>query len=49
MCFNFVVQTIDKTQDAGIAQLIDNINSNYPAEVVEYCAPGFSDSLADRL
>lgn len=42
-------QSVDKTQDAEVAHLIDGINSNYPAEVVEYCSPGFSDTLADRL
>ena len=37
------------SSDPEVAHLLSTINSNYPAEVVEYCSPGFSDTLADRL
>jgi hypothetical protein len=40
---------VDKSQDAGVAACIDAITSNYPAEVVEYCAPSFSSTLLARI
>jgi hypothetical protein len=43
-----LVQQIPAT-DAAVAELVDAINSNFPPEVVQYCSPGFSATLADRV
>ena len=42
-----LVQQIPTT-DGAVAELVDAINANFPAEVVQYCSPGFSSTLADR-
>jgi hypothetical protein len=43
------MQGLDRSLDASIDASIDSINSNYPAEVVEYCAPNFSSTLMSKI
>ncbi|RYG49621.1 hypothetical protein EON67_06565 [archaeon] len=42
------VQLLDMT-DADVAAAVDNINSIYPAEVVEYLKPDFMKKLSERM
>ena len=42
------VQSVPQSDDA-IAAMVESINSNYPEEVVAYCSPDFSQTLADRI
>lgn len=44
-----IIQGLDPTVDATVAAHIDTINASYPAEVVEYCSPDFSSTLAERV
>ena len=43
-----LVQSLDRG-DGTVAQLVDLINENFPAEVVEYCSPDFAVNLAKRV
>ena len=43
------LQGLDRSVDQGVNDAIDSINSNYPAEVVEYCAPTFSATLLAKI
>ena len=42
-------QSLDRSLDPSIGASIDAVNSNYPAEVVEYCAPDFSSTLLSKI
>ncbi len=42
-------QGLDRDVDPAVRLSIEAINTNYPAEVVEYCSPAFASTLADRI
>jgi len=42
------VQAVDM-RDEAVAAMVESINSNFPEEVVAYCAPDFSQTLAERI
>ena len=42
------VQGVDQSDEA-VAAMVESINSNYPEEVVAYCSPDFSQTLAERI
>lgn len=43
-----VILALDRA-DPVVAELVDQICDNYPPEVVEYCAPDFHKTLAERI
>lgn len=43
-----LIQSLD-TADAGVSELVDAVNDNFPPEVVEYCSPSFAVTLAERV
>ena len=43
------IQEIKADEGSALAESIDKINSAFPAEIVKYYTPGYSDALLNRL